>query len=79
MTYVLETRAVTSETRRRLETNGMKVLRKIVDKTKIDRITSQQISESCCIQPINDWVKEEEEEEEEENGTNMQQEWMLRI
>ena len=73
------TRVETPKTRRMLQANEMKILRKIVDKTKIDRITSQQISESCCIQPINDWVKEEEEEEEEENGTNMQQEWMLRI
>ena len=33
----------------------MKVLRKI-DKTKIDRIRSQQIRESCGVQPINKWV-----------------------
>ena len=37
-----------------LEANMMKVLRKIVDKTKIDRIRSQQIIESCGI---NEWVK----------------------
>ena len=34
-----------------------KVLRKIVGKTKIDRIRSQQIRESCGAQPINEWVK----------------------
>ena len=33
-----------------LETNEMKVLRKI----KIDRIRSQQIKEPCSIQPINE-------------------------
>ena len=43
----------------------MKVIRKIVGKTKIDRIRSQQIRESCGIQPINDGWKEEE------NGTYM--------
>ena len=35
----------------------MKVLRKIVGKTKIDRIRSQEIRESCGIQPINEWVE----------------------
>jgi hypothetical protein len=41
----------------------MKLLRKIVIKTKIDRIRSQQIRESCGIQPINEGWKEEEENE----------------
>ena len=44
----------------------MKVLRKIVGKTKIDRIKSQQIREFCGIQSINERV-----EKEEENETNM--------
>ena len=35
----------------------MKALRKIVGKTKIDRIRSQQIIESCGILPINEWVE----------------------
>ena len=35
----------------------MKVLRKIVGKTKVGRIIEQQIRESCGIQPINVWVK----------------------
>ena len=48
-----------------MEANEMKVPRKIVDKTEIDRIRSQQIRESYGIQPINEWV------EKEENGTNM--------
>ena len=34
-----------------LEANEIKVLRKIV------RIISQQIRESCCIQPINEWME----------------------
>ena len=40
-----------------LEANEVKVLRKIVVKTNIDRIRSQQIRESCGIQPINEWVE----------------------
>ena len=35
----------------------MKVLRKLAGKTRIDRIRSQQIRESCGIQPINEWVE----------------------
>jgi hypothetical protein len=35
----------------------MKVLRKIVGKTKIDRIIRQQIRQSWGIQPINEWVE----------------------
>ena len=34
-----------------------KLLRKIVGKTKIDRIRSQQIRESCGIQTFNKWVE----------------------
>ena len=52
-----------------LEANEMmKVLRRIVGKTKTDRIRSQQIRESCGIQNLltNGW-----KEEEEVNGTNM--------
>ena len=39
-----------------LEANEMKVLSKIVGKTKIDRI-SQQIRESCGTQPLNEWME----------------------
>ena len=35
----------------------MKVPRKIVDKTKIDRIRSQQIRESCGKRTIQEWVE----------------------
>ena len=44
-----------------LEANEMKVLRKIVGKTKIDRIRSQQITESCGIQQINERVERRRE------------------
>ena len=43
--------------RQMLEANEMKVVRKILGKTKVDRIRSQQIRESCGIQPINEWVE----------------------
>ena len=36
-------------------------LRKIVGKTKIDRIRSQQIRESGDTQPINEWMKRRRE------------------
>ena len=39
------------------EANEMKVPRKVVGYTKIDRIRSQKIRESCGIQPINEWVE----------------------
>ena len=39
------------------EANQMTVLRKIVGKTKTDRIRSQQIIESCGIQPLNEWME----------------------
>ena len=39
----------------------MKVLRKIVGKTKIDRIRRLQIRESCGIRSINEWVKRRRE------------------
>ena len=44
------------KTRLMQEENVVKVLRKIVNKTKMDRIRSQ-IRESCGIHPINEWVE----------------------
>ena len=55
-----------------LEENEMKVLRKIVGKTKIDWIRSQQIRESCGIQPINEWVDRRKRRRElDEHATSM--------
>ena len=45
-----------------LEANELKVPRKIIAKTKMDRIRSQQIKESCGIQPINEWVERRRKE-----------------
>ena len=57
ITYGLERRADTSKAILMLEANGMKILRKIDEKAKIDRIRSQQTRESCDILSINEWVK----------------------
>ena len=59
-----------------LEANKMKVSRKIVAKTKIDRIRSQQIRESCGIQPINEWVGRREWDE---HVTRMDAERLVKI
>ena len=46
MTYALETRMGKKKTKQMLEANEMKVLRKIVGKTRIYRIKLQRTSES---------------------------------
>ena len=53
-----------SKTKQILKANEMKVLRKIVGKTKIDRIRSQQIRESCVSKLVMSGWKEE-------NGSSM--------
>ena len=55
---------ILSKTRQILEANEMKVIRKIVGKTKVDTLGSQQIRESNLL--MAGW-----KEEEEENETNM--------
>ena len=61
-----------------LEANVMKVLRNIVGKTKIDRIRSQQMRESCDFQPINEWV-ERRRREWDEHVTRMDAERLVKI
>ena len=46
-------------------------LQKVVGKTKIDRIRSQQIRESCGIQLINEWVERRRGIEWDEHVTRM--------
>ena len=55
----------------------MKYLRKIVGKRKIDRIRSQQIRESCGIQPINEWMKKRREWD--EHVTRIDAEQLVKI
>ena len=61
-----------------LEANDMKILRKIVGKIKIDRIRTQQIRESCGIQPINELV-ERRRREWNEHVTTMNAERLVKI
>ena len=49
----------------------MKLLIKIVCKTKIDRIRRQQIRESCGIQHINKWMKRRRRREWDQHVTRM--------
>jgi hypothetical protein len=63
MTYALETVVKTSKTSQMLEANEKKVLRKIVDKTKIDIIKSQQIRESWITNLVMSGWKEEKEDD----------------
>ena len=55
----------------------MKLLRKIVDNTKIDGIRSQQIREFGSIQPINEWVGRRREWD--EHVTRMDAEGLVKI
>ena len=56
----------------------MKVRRKMVDKTKVDRIRSQQTRESCGIPPINKWL-ERRRREWDEHVTRMDAERLVKI
>ena len=56
----------------------MKVLRRIVGNTKIDRIRRQQIRESCDIQPINELV-ERKRREWDQHVTRMDAERLVKI
>ena len=47
--------------RQMLEANEVKVIRKIVGKSKMYRIRNQQIRNSCDNQPINEWVERRRE------------------
>ena len=58
----------------------MKVLRKIVAKTKIDKIKSQRIRESCGIQPFNEWMERRRMRREwDEHVTRMNTERLVNI
>ena len=57
----------------------MEVLRKIVGKTKIDRIRSQQIRESCDIQTDNQWVERIRTTEWDHHVTRMYNETLVKL
>ena len=54
------------------------ITHKIVDKTKIDRIRSQQLRESCGIQPIKEWL-ERRRREWDKHVTRMDAERLVKI
>ena len=56
LTYAVETRSDTSKTKRVLETNEMSILRKIVHKSRRDKIRNEDIRKELNVQAINDWV-----------------------
>ena len=56
----------------------MQILRQAADKTKIDRVRSQQIRESCGIQSINE-LDGKEEREWHEHVTRMNVERLVKI
>ena len=62
-----------TQTTKILKANEIKILRKIVGKTKTGRIRSQRIRVSFSNYPINEW-----EERIRENMTNLYQERKLR-
>ena len=62
-----------------LEAIEMKVLRKIVGKIKIHRIRSQQIRESCGIQPIIEWREKRRRREWDDHVTRMDAERVVKI
>ena len=53
LTYAAETRTDTAKTRQLLEVTEMKTLRRIINKTKWDRMRNDRIRELCEIQNIN--------------------------
>ena len=61
------------------EANEMKILRKIVGETKIDRIRSKKIKEYCGIQSINEWVERRRRRECDEDVTRMDTEILVKI
>ena len=57
LTYAAETRTDTAKTRQLLEVTEMKALRRIINKTKWDRMRNDRIRELCEIQKITSWVQ----------------------
>jgi hypothetical protein len=61
LTYSVDTRVDTSATELS-ETTEMKTLWKTVRKTRLDHVTSQNITQQCGIQPIREWILKRREE-----------------
>ena len=57
LTYAAETRADTTKTKQMLETTEMNILRKIVGKTRRDRVRNENIRQQLEIEKIGEWVE----------------------
>ena len=57
LTYAAETRTDTAKTVQILEVTEMKTLRRITNKTRMDKIRNERIRETCGIQNITSWVQ----------------------
>lgn len=58
LTYAIETRGETAETKRMLRTTEMKTLRTIAGKTLRDRIPNTEIREMCEVQDVVRWGRQ---------------------
>ena len=52
LTYAAETRTDTAKTMQILEVTEMKTLRRIINKTRMDKMRNERIRETCGIQNI---------------------------
>ena len=57
LTNAAETRTDTAKTMQILEVTEMKTLRRIINKTRRDRMRNESIRETCGIQNITSWVQ----------------------
>jgi hypothetical protein len=57
LTYAAETRSDTARTTHILEATEIKTPRRILNKTRIDKIRNERIREICKIQNITSWVQ----------------------
>jgi hypothetical protein len=56
MTYACETRPDSMKIKGQTQVAEMKVLRIIIGKTRRDRISNENIRQTCNIQNIADWI-----------------------
>ena len=57
LTYAAEKRPDTAKTSQLLEMTEMQTLRRIMNVTRLDRMTGEDIKEKCGIQKVGEWIK----------------------
>ena len=57
LTYAAETRTDTAKTTQILEVTEMKALRRIINKTRADKMRNERIREICGIHTVTSWVQ----------------------